>query len=354
MIIKDFDKTLEMGRRVYNSKMISKEENGKVTYSDESAIKALCSKIFTKDGEVTNMEDLRSFNKIIVEIANEEAKAKFEQVVNLVSDFKSVGRYDAVQYNKVPSRTKTTMALSASGTSVDFTRIPSTTTKIPAVPRLYQFGVKYQISEMVNDPVNAFRNAIDFVVEEKVKFIFKQIMKLARVNKGISKIPAEQHKSIANLTLKDYRKIESKLIRAGKNIRPVMIADINFINELALKQGEEGLGTTKFSILTDELRTSLLRDVIIEEVSKSVAIATDNPFIDDENSKVEMEPQEALILAGGEGKPFKITEYGGLRTAQDMPSIEKEEVLMKIDYSIDVTLFNGKNIAYIKDTAITV
>lgn len=354
MIIKDFDKTLEMGRRVYNSKMISKEENGKVAYSDESAIKALCSKIFTKDGEVTSMEDLRSFNKIIVEVANEEAKAKFEQVVNLISDFKSVGRYDTVQYNKVPNRTKTTMALSASGTSVDFVRIPSTTSKIPAVPHLYQFGVKYQISEMVSDPVNAFKKAVDYVVEEKVKFIFKQVMKLARANKGISKIPTEQHISMANVTLQDYRRVESKLIRAGKNIRPVMIADINFITELALKQGDEGLGTTKFSVLTDELKTSLLRDIVIEEISKSVAIATDNPFIDDENSKVEMDPQEALVLAGGEGRPFKITEYGGLRTAQDMPSIEKEEVLMKIDYTIDVTLFNGKNIAYIKDTAITV
>ena len=87
-------------------------------------------------------------------------------------------------------------------------------------------------------------------------------------------------------------------------------------------------------------------------VSKSLAIATDNPWIDEANSKLDLEPNEAIMLAGAEGSPFKISEFGAMRTAQDMPSIEKEQVLIKIDYVIDITLLNGEMMAYLIDTNI--
>lgn len=352
--ITNIEKAIEMGKRVYNSKMISKEEDGRVVYSDEEAIKSLCSKVFNVNGEISSHEDLRSLNRIIVEVANTEAKARFDQIVNLVSDFKTVGRYDSMQYNKVPLRTQTTLALSASATGVDFVKIPSKATKVPATPKLFQFGVQYQISEMVSDPVNAFRGAVNNVVEAKLKFIFNEIMKLTRNGVSAGKIPTTQQSTTANLTLAGYRNIEGKLVRAGRNVKPILIADMNFINALALKQGTEGLGGAGLSWLTDELKTTLLRDISVDMVSKSIAIATDNPFIDEANSKVDLDPSEAIVLAGGEGSPFKITEFGGLRTAQDMPSIEKEQVLIKIDYVIDITLFMGNKLAYLKDTAITV
>ena len=126
MIIKDMEKLYEMGKRVYNGKMIlENNEDGTLKYSDDEAIKALCSKIFDKDGNISTMEDLRSFNRLIIEVANKEAQAKFEQIVNLVADYKAYGRYDTIQYYKVPLRKQTTVALSASGTGVDFVKIPS-------------------------------------------------------------------------------------------------------------------------------------------------------------------------------------------------------------------------------------
>ena len=200
---------------------------------------------------------------------------------------------------------------------------------------------------MVNDPVNAFRGAVDAVVEQKILFIFKEIMKLAKNGVTAGKIPAGQQINGADLTLANYRTIESKLIRAGRNARPILIADTSFINNLALKQGTEGLGGTNLSWLTDELRTSLLRDVTFDMVSKSLAVATDNPWIDEKHDKVDLEPSEAILLAGAEGSPFKISESGGMRVAQDMPSIEKEQVLIKIDYVVDVTLLNGEMMVYL-------
>lgn len=352
-MIKDMNKLYELGKRIYNNKMVvENNEDGTIKYSDDEAIKALCSKVFDMDGNVSSMEDLRSFNKLIVEVANKEAQAKFEQVVNLVADYKAYGRYDTIQYYKVPQRKQTTVALSASGTGVDFTKIPSKQTKVPAQPKLRQFGVQYSISEMVNDPVNAFRGAVNDVVQAKLLFIFKEIMKLAKNGVAAGKIPTAQQFNGSNMTLANYRTIESKLIRAGRNARPVLIADTAFINDLALKQGTEGLGGTNLSWLTDELRTSLLRDVTFDMVSKSLAVATDNPWIDEKHDKVDIAPNEAILLAGAEGSPFKISEFGGMRTAQDMPSIEKEQVLIKIDYVIDISLINGEMMAYLMDTNI--
>lgn len=352
-MIKDMNKLYELGKRIYNNKMVvENNEDGTIKYSDDEAIKALCSKVFDMDGNVSSMEDLRSFNKLIVEVANKEAQAKFEQIVNLVADYKTYGRYDTIQYYKVPQRKQTTVALSASGTGVDFTKIPSKQTKVPAQPKLRQFGVQYSISEMVNDPVNAFRGAVNDVVQAKLLFIFKEIMKLAKNGVAAGKIPTAQQFNGSNMTLANYRTIESKLIRAGRNARPVLIADTAFINDLALKQGTQGLGGTNLSWLTDELRTSLLRDVTFDMVSKSLAVATDNPWIDEKHDKVDIAPNEAILLAGAEGSPFKISEFGGMRTAQDMPSIEKEQVLIKIDYVIDISLINGEMMAYLMDTNI--
>lgn len=352
--ILNFEKALEMGKRVYNGKMTEKVEDGKVIYSDEEAIRALCSRVFTADGEINSIEDLRSFNKLIVEVANFEAKGRFEQIINAVADYKSAGRYDQVQYIKLPTRKQTTVALSASATGVDFTKIPTRQTKIPAIPKQFQFGVQYAISEMVNEPVNAFRGAVDCVVEAKLKFLFNKIMTLAKNGATAGKIPASQIKSGAGITLADFRTIETKLIRTGKNVRPTLIADIAFINSLALKQGTEGLGGTNLSWLTDELKMSLLRDIKFDMVSRSIAIPTDNPFIDETNAVTDLGVQDALLVAGGEGSPFKITEYGAMRTSQDMPSIEKEQVLVKIDYTVDITLFAGNRLGVLTDTALTI
>ena len=343
-------KMLELGKRVYNNKMLeTKDQEGKIVLSDDGAIKALCEKVFTKNGEVRSMEELRSFNRLIVEVAEEEAKANFKQVMDLISQYETVGRYDQRSY-EIPSKQKVSMRLSATGTGVDFVKIPSKQKRIPARPEQHQFGCQYSIERMINDPVNAFRDAVDLIVEEKVKYIFKQVMKLVRLAASSGKIPAGQCHATANITLTDFRKIESKLLRYARNVRPVLIADRLFIDDIALKQGvtlENGI-----SFLTDAMRETLLRDINIDVVSKTVCIATDNPFVDDANSKVELPVDEAIIVAGGSKAPFRITEFGAMRTAQDMPSIENETTYFKVDLKISIELLLGQALGYIKDTQI--
>ena len=63
-MITDMNKLFELGARVYNNKMkIENNEDGTVKYSDDEAIRALCAKIFDKDGNISSMEDLSTASK---------------------------------------------------------------------------------------------------------------------------------------------------------------------------------------------------------------------------------------------------------------------------------------------------
>lgn len=350
----NFLKMLEMGKRIYSNKMLEKkDEQGKVVLSDSDAIKALVDQTFSTGGEVRNLEQLRVFNKLIVETADEQAEAKVEPVINMLADYKRVGRYDKVVY-EVPKKARIKMALTASGAGVDFVRISPSQRKQPAKPETHQFGVYYNIERMITDPVNEFRKAVDYVADYKVKFIFNKIMALVAKAVDTGAIPATQVIETANIDILDYRTVENKLLRYGKGTKPVMVADRNLIDSLAVKQATLNLGVSgkEGILLTDDLKKEILRNAEITQILRTTAIATDNPFIDDTNSKVELPVNEGIVLAGGEKSPFMIREFGGMRVAQGTPDIEDERVNMKIDIRLDVTLLLSQALAWLKDTAV--
>jgi hypothetical protein len=350
-----FDKMLEMSKRIYENKMLEKtDEKGNVVLSDSEAIKALVDKTFSSGGEVRDMEQLRVFNKLIVETAEKLAEPRIQPILNMISDYATVGRYDTVVY-EVPKKARISMALTATAAGVDFKRISPSQKKQPAKPETHQFGVYYNIDRMISDPVNEFRNAVNYVAEYKVKYIFTKIMALVTKAKTAGGIPTGQVIETANIDLMDYRDVENRLMRYGRGAKPVMVADRNLIDSLAMKQATLNLGATgkEGILLTDELRKELLTSAEVSQVSRTTAIATDNPFVDDANSKVDLPVNEGIVLAGGNKSPFMIREFGGMRVAQGVPDIEDERVNMKIDMKLDITLLLGQAMAYLKDTAVT-
>lgn len=351
----NFVKTLELGRRIYQNKMLEKkDEQGNIVLSDAEAIKALVEQTFTSNGEIKNIEQFRVFNKLIVETAEAEASPRIEPVINMIADYKKVGRYDTIVY-EVPKKARIKMALTATGAGVDFVRITPHQKKQPAKPATHQFGVYYNIDKMVSDPVNEFRNAVNYVVDYKVKYIFNKIMELVVQAKTAGNIPTKQVKEVANIDIMDYRAIENILLRYGNGVKPVMVADRNLIDSLAVKQATANLGVTgqEGILATDELKKEILRSAEITQILRTTAVATDNPFVDDANSKVDLPVNEGIVLAGGSKSPFMIREFGAMRTAEGMPDIEDERVNMKIDFKVDITLLLGQAIAYLKDTAVT-
>lgn len=350
----NFDKISELGQRIYNNKMLNKtDDRGNVILSDEEAIKALVDQTFTKNGEIRDLEQFRVFNRLIVETAETEAKPQIEPILNLISDYQSVGKYDNVVYT-IPKEAKIKLALTATAAGVDFVRISPSLRKQPAKPQTHQFGGYYNIGEMISDPVNKFRDAVNYVANEKVKYIFNKILALVRNAQTVGDIPTGQIINTANVDIMDFRKLENKLLRYGRGVKPVMVADRDLIDSLAVKQATMNLGVTgkEGILLTDELKQSLLRDVEFTQILRTTAIPTDNPFIDDKNSKVELPINEGIVIAGGDKSPFKIREFGAMRTAEGLPDIEDERVNLKIDFKIDITLLVSQALGYIKDTEI--
>lgn len=345
----ELTKMIECGKRIYNSAMIEeKDETGKVKYTDTEAIKSLCEKVFTKDGRVRNIEDLRSFNALIVDVASEMAQAKLQPILDAVSNFSQVGRYDIKVY-EIPKKARVHTALSATATGVDFVRITAGLTKKSAKMEQHQFGAEYNIDRMISDPVNEFRNAVDYVMEYKIKYVFGKVMALARSGVSLGKIPTGQQINTANITLAQFKAVENKMLRYGNRVAPILIADVNLIDSLASKQTMLAVAG---DLTTDALKTELLREINISKISRTIAIPTDNPFTDDMNSKMDLPVNEGIMLAGGDKSPFYITEFGGMRTTDGLPAIEDEVVRMKIDFRMDITLLYGSAMAYIIDTAV--
>ena len=207
---------------------------------------------------------------------------------------------------------------------------------------------------MISDPVNEYKNAVDIVREEKVKYILSKIYSVASAAATASKIPAQQIHTDANMTFPDFRSIESSLIRYGRNTRPVLIADPAFISNLVDKQATVNVNDNISKYLTDDLREKLLSATTFETVGRTICINLDNPYTDKMNTKVDLPVNEAIMIAGGSSSPFKVTEFGGLTMLEDTlnQNIETEQVHLKISYKVDVTLLLTQAIAYLKDTAV--
>lgn len=348
-------KQLAMAKRVYNNKMeIEKDKEGNIIAGDEMALTKLVNSAFTKNGEINNYQAFRDLNKLILVGAEEFGKADFQKVINMLADYEQVGANDIKIYELPKEKVKATMKLTATGSGVDFTRIPSYRNTELATPVKHQFGVYYNVSRMISDPVNEYKNAVDIVREEKVKYILSKIYSVASAAATAGKIPAQQIHTDANMTFPDFRSIESSLIRYGRNTRPVLIADPAFISNLVDKQATVNVNDNISKYLTDDLREKLLSATTFETVGRTICINLDNPYTDKMNTKVDLPVNEAIMIAGGSSSPFKVTEFGGLTMLEDTlnQNIETEQVHLKISYKVDVTLLLTQAIAYLKDTTV--
>ena len=349
----DFEKLLGVGTRIYNGKIKeTKDKDGKVIANDEMALKKLVNEAYAEDCSVKSMEKVRTLNRLIIETIDKTHNPNYEQVIKALGDYNTAGRNDAKFYKIDKNRLKVKFYLSATGTGVDFNRIAKETDKKMAMPFNHQLGVRYEISEMVSDPVNYFKKVVDLLYEAKIKYIHDKMIAMAKKASTTGEIPATQVFNSTNMTLDDYRKIESVMIRHGGNKMPVLFADLAFINTLADKQAAATAGTFA-KYLTDDLRESLLKDILIEQVSRSIAVPIINEFTNTNHNATDLSVQDAILIASGKEKAFQVTEFGGTRYIAEEMDIENEMCDIKLDFKMDITLLYGENIAYLHDDSVT-
>lgn len=346
---------IEIAKKICNSKEDNISEAEKVLCS-------LVEKAFDSNNSINNIQAYKDLNQLIVVTADEVMKPKLKETIGLMAEYKTAGIDDIVKYELNNDIARVKAVLSADNSGVNYTKLPRSRKYVFATPVPHQFGIKYNISEMRKYPVNEFKKAVEYVAESQVKHVIEQIYALAQEAYRTSKIPTKQGYEGAGLTLPLFRGVEDSLIRYGRNTRPVLIADRLFISNLASLQtqvaidGQSVLTSTKNTnmFLTDDLRESLLRDVTIEQVSRSLAINIDNPFVDEMNSKVDLPVNIGIMIAGG-NKPFRVTTYGTMTTKTDnlAGDIENDDVNIKITYKMDITLLLNRALGYIKDDTVT-
>lgn len=346
MITKSHNKELrDLGLRIYNNKMITEEKNGVIVNKDEKEILDIIDRTFGNGG-TPSPENLHLFNQLLVETADVIAEPKVEYILGLLADFKSVPS-GAVQIYTVPKTAKPKWVYTAKGTGVDLTRLSGSETKVIATPKSVTYGAYYEITTFRADPMRAFNEAVDNLVEAKLDFYFKKIFELMATSISNGKIPANNVASGASLGLTDFQKVENTMIRLGGG-RPIFVGDIALVNHFALDQVSAGN-----ALVTDELRNSLRDDLIPTQISKSIALTFPNEWIDESNSKVKFDVSQGFMFPANGKKAFAITEFGTQRQYSELDP-ETEQVKLKVVFEFDVTLLNGRYLGSINDDSVTV
>lgn len=336
----------DLGLRIYNNKMITKEVNGEIVNQDEKEIREICNRTFGMGSP--SPENLHLFNQFLVETAETIAKPRVDAVLGLLADIESVPA-GAVKMYQIPKTTEAKFLFTAKGTGVDLVRLSPDETNRVATPQSMTYGGYYEITTFRVDPVKAFRDAVDSLANAKVEYYFDKVFELVGSALANGDIPANNQKTGSNLTLADFQKVEQTMIRLT-NGRPVFIGDLSLITHFT-----NLIPAAQKDLLTDEIRDMLREDLIPTKISKSVAVSFPNTWIDEKNTKVRFDVKTGFVFPGAVSgkKPFVITEFGTKRQYSEVDAVT-EQVKVKIVFESDVTLLNGRYFGVIKDDSVQV
>lgn len=328
------EKTSALFNRVYFSKM---EEN------DETILKEVLNATFGKGG-LPNPALLHDFNELVVKQATVVVKPKLQDLLSIFASFKPAKEGEVVKY-EVPKGVKAKFKRHGAGSAVQHVRA-DVGESILAQAVEYSTGFQYDTAVFQNgDPVGEFKRLVDDIAEAMARNIFEEVTAVISKAVETQDIPANNILSGANITLKDYNKVVSRLMRYGGV--PVFVADTLLIDHFAEQQATVANG----NLITDSMIEGIVRDLYPTKVGRSNAVSLINPFTDKTNSKTEYKVNEGYLLAtDGKVKPVAVTTFGSLKQ-KSTADFNDERVLLKLAYSADVTLFAGELIGKVTETS---
>lgn len=339
-------KILGLMRRVNNSALIKTEAKDGVEAQDDSLhIKEYCAKVFGDGGQNPDPTLLSQFNNLIVQLADEVAKPKVTNMMEIFATTKSAAKGDLVKI-QIPQEFKATVQWSANGSGVDMARVEGRKEML-AQPVTFSTGFQYEPLDLVKDSEVNFRALINKIADAKVDLYLEQITKLFDGAVTSGKIPANNVLSGSNLAIADYNKKASLLARYGG--RPIFVADSLMIDHFAMQQATD---STIKGLLTEQIKADLLTNLNPSAIGRTTAVNLVNPFVDGANTKTALPVNVGYMFAGSSTKkPFSVVEYGGLRQLSQQ-NMEDERIQVKIYQDASVTMLFGENLVYVKDTSL--
>lgn len=322
--------------------------NNKANETDKSHVTEYAKRVFGNGEENPDPSLLHQFNNLLVKQADEIAKPLVTDMVGILATYKKAARDQVVKY-EIPKKNKAKVRWSANGSGVDLVRVGDKKYEV-AVPKTFSTGFYYEPFGMVTDTENKIKEVVNDIANAKIRLYLDTISKLVQAAINSGEIPAANVLQASNTTLAQYNKLASVLARYGG--RPIFVADTLLIDYFAQQQATD---STFKNLLTDRVKEDLLRALSPTTIGRTDAVNLVNPFVDDQNSKVELPVNVGYMFAGGVSqKPFVVTEFGGLRqmTEQDM---EDERIKMKLTQDADIQLIFGQALGFIKeDSAVSI
>lgn len=307
-------------KRVYNNKL---EEH------DGNDINEFIKMVF-QSGVTPDPTSLHKFNNLIVKTADEVFKVQASKLIELIANFKSEKQGTIVKYD-VPQNLKIKHIWSANGSTVDLQRVEKSKSYI-ATGKTFSTGLYYEPLTGDN-AIEGFRVAVNKIADAKSDLYFSEITNVIQAAVTQGTIPVKNVVQSSNTTLLDYNKLASALSRFGGG-KPIFIADTSLIDYFAMQQTTD---STIKGLLYDEIKKELLTSLNPTTIGRTTAVNLINPFTNTANTKTKYPVNVGYMLAGAAGKPFYVTEFGGMRqfTEQDP---ESERINLKIVQEADISL----------------
>lgn len=346
----DFSKYLEPACNVFSGnarkETVSLNDREELQIDDEQAIRSLCRAVFPADGQQPSPDTLWQFNTILVQVAEQYiVKPNYDTVLGAIANTKQVDKGVSLIDFTVEKDYNIKFSMIAANSGHKLVKIGDNR-KVPQVPFTIGFGVTYDPLTKTDDEVEWFNKAVKEIGRAKLAYIYTHALKLME---AASALPVNNTKVGSNLTYDDARDLAA-VIRRRTGGKPVLLADAALLDNIAR------------SMVNDAYVTKLMFDGLAEELFGAYApqnfgtfsgVELDNPYIDDENSKVAL-PVNTGIMFGSNSrvKPLNITMVGGM-TQKSLTEIKNDRVQLWVQQELAITMLYPQFVGLFKDTAVT-
>lgn len=346
-IIKDAKKVQDMMYRVYNGKMIERNDEKNIM-GDEQAIKELCNATFG-DGSVNpDPTTLHQFNNIVVKVADKVAEPDLQKMLQYFANVQNVpADTQLVEYKKEhPSHLK--FKWTAVGSMPALKRVEVGERDFIRISNV-QTAVSYNPLTQNDNCVENFKALVDDIASAKVRLMYETVINLIQtaVTGSTGKIPTQQIVTGSNITPVDFNKV-ANIIARRTGSRPIFVADRVLIDALATQIGE-----TASTLLTDSIKDDMY-NFELTNLRTADAVPMVNEFTTLDGFATQFPVNRGYILggAGYSKKPFEIALAGGLVQNTENEFVHGR-VKMVVRQALGIDLLSGECIGYVEDDAIT-
>lgn len=344
-----FSKYLDAAKNVFsgNARKENISMNGiEVAYDDEKAIRELCQKVFPASGQMPSPDTLWQFNTVLVQVAEQFiVKPNFEQIFGAFATTKQVDKNTSLVEFTIEKDYNINFSLVAANSGHKLVKIGDSR-KVAQTPFSIGFGATYDPMTKTDDEIEWFNRAVKEIGRAEIAYIYNKCLELLS---AADALPAKNVVDGSNVTYAQVKDLAA-VIRRRTNGRPVLLADellLNSIGEAMVADGHTG------KLIFDGLAEELFGAYAPKNFGTFDGIATENPYIDAENTKTALPVNEGIMYAAsGKYKPIAVTRIGGM-IQKTNTELKNGRVQFWVEQELAITLLYPQMIGKVTDDALS-